>query len=318
MRRRTALTCLVVSTLIGAAGLLAEDRLGEIELLIQNRALEEAIASLESLPAAPAPDRRTFLLAVAYHLAGEAKDGDRHAAAYLAAERDPAVLADAHLQLGNAMISAQIDRGQAKKRLQKKHVLQGIDHLRRAVELEVSPTSHQARLALATALILAGGRPDVGLHDDEATRFFAEAYALLHAYVDREPVGENQMAARFLLCGHLDCQPLPYVPDAEILEPVLPVDGDTRGEVQPPRKVYNPFPPYIEAARSARVRGVVKLKTILDETGRVIEVEALSGLPYGLTESAARTVKTWTFEPALLDGEPVDVYYILTINFKLE
>lgn len=38
----------------------------------------------------------------------------------------------------------------------------------------------------------------------------------------------------------------------------------------------------------------------------------------GLSEEAVRTIKTWRFEPAKLDGQPVPVYYTLTMNFRLE
>ena len=37
----------------------------------------------------------------------------------------------------------------------------------------------------------------------------------------------------------------------------------------------------------------------------------------GLSEEAVKAVKTWTFKPATLKGKPVDVYYNLTVNFKL-
>jgi outer membrane biosynthesis protein TonB len=37
----------------------------------------------------------------------------------------------------------------------------------------------------------------------------------------------------------------------------------------------------------------------------------------GLSESAVKSVKTWTFSPATLDGKPVKVYYVITINFEV-
>lgn len=38
----------------------------------------------------------------------------------------------------------------------------------------------------------------------------------------------------------------------------------------------------------------------------------------GLSEEAVRTIKTWRFEPAKLNGEPVAVYYNLRMNFYLQ
>jgi hypothetical protein len=30
-----------------------------------------------------------------------------------------------------------------------------------------------------------------------------------------------------------------------------------------------------------------------------------------------KSVKTWTFSPATLDGKPVKVYYVLTVKFQV-
>lgn len=38
----------------------------------------------------------------------------------------------------------------------------------------------------------------------------------------------------------------------------------------------------------------------------------------GLDQKALEAVREWKFEPATLDGEPVAVYYNLTINFTLQ
>jgi outer membrane biosynthesis protein TonB len=38
----------------------------------------------------------------------------------------------------------------------------------------------------------------------------------------------------------------------------------------------------------------------------------------GLGSSAERTIKGWRFKPATLNGKPVEVYYNLTVNFKID
>lgn len=91
------------------------------------------------------------------------------------------------------------------------------------------------------------------------------------------------------------------------------VDGDVRAPV----KVHTPPPQYTEAARKARVQGVVILQAIVDREGNVRNVEALRGLPEGLDDQAIEAVCRWKFRPATLDGKPVDVYYNLTVNFTL-
>ncbi len=38
----------------------------------------------------------------------------------------------------------------------------------------------------------------------------------------------------------------------------------------------------------------------------------------GLHEEAVKAIQQWKFRPATLNGEPVAVYYNLTVNFRLE
>jgi len=46
-------------------------------------------------------------------------------------------------------------------------------------------------------------------------------------------------------------------------------------------------------------------------------VDVLKGLPLGLSETTAQTVKRWKFEPATLHGEPVVVFYHLFVTMSL-
>jgi len=64
--------------------------------------------------------------------------------------------------------------------------------------------------------------------------------------------------------------------------------------------------------------GTVILEAIIDRQGRVQNPRVLRGLPYGLSESAIAAVKQWSFKPATLNGRPVRVYYVLTVNFRVE
>lgn len=90
------------------------------------------------------------------------------------------------------------------------------------------------------------------------------------------------------------------------------------GGVLPPQKINTPQPLYTEEARLGRIQGVVILEAIIDEKGTVQQVKVLKGLPQGLSESAVKTAKQWTFKPATLDGKPVPVYFNLTVRFSLQ
>jgi TonB family protein len=90
------------------------------------------------------------------------------------------------------------------------------------------------------------------------------------------------------------------------------------GNVQAPVRIHAPDPHYPEEARHARVQGVVILQTIIDKVGNVTDVRVLKGLPSGLTEAAVEAVSAWRFKPAMLEGEPVAVYYLVTVSFSVQ
>ncbi len=48
------------------------------------------------------------------------------------------------------------------------------------------------------------------------------------------------------------------------------------------------------------------------------DVKVLKGLPSGLTEAAVEAVPKWRFEPATLEGNPVAVYYLVTVSFSVQ
>jgi periplasmic protein TonB len=85
-----------------------------------------------------------------------------------------------------------------------------------------------------------------------------------------------------------------------------------------PNKISAPQPQYTEIARKARIQGVVIVQAIINKQGNVTDVKVLKGLPMGLDQAAVDAIRKWKFEPATLNGKPVDVYYNLTVNFTLQ
>lgn len=107
---------------------------------------------------------------------------------------------------------------------------------------------------------------------------------------------------------------IPKAPPVE--EPAGPIY--VGGDVKAPVKIFHPAPQYTEIARKARVQGYVTLQTIIDKEGNVTNVKVLKPLSMGLTEEAVKAVLRWKFKPATLNAKPVEVYYVLTVNFRLQ
>lgn len=90
------------------------------------------------------------------------------------------------------------------------------------------------------------------------------------------------------------------------------------GNVKAPVILTKVEPHYSEEARQARISGIVIIEVLIDKAGMVKEATVLKGLPMGLSEAAVEAVRQWMFVPATKDGQPVDVVFNLTVNFKLD
>jgi protein TonB len=73
---------------------------------------------------------------------------------------------------------------------------------------------------------------------------------------------------------------------------------------------------YTMQARQAEIEGVVRVEVTVDESGRVLSARIVSGLGYGLDESALAAAKATTFEPAKRCGKPVMGTTILPFRFE--
>jgi TonB family protein len=59
------------------------------------------------------------------------------------------------------------------------------------------------------------------------------------------------------------------------------------------------------AARANGVRGRVKLKAVLCQSGRVTDIRVIEDLPFGVTEQAVEAARKINFTPAEIDGQAV-------------
>jgi TonB family protein len=81
------------------------------------------------------------------------------------------------------------------------------------------------------------------------------------------------------------------------------------------RLVHKIEPIYPEAARQAKVQGVVVLDVAIGTDGTVVDLRAVSG-PAELTASAVDAVKWWRFRPYALNGQVVPVKTRLAVEFR--
>lgn len=84
-----------------------------------------------------------------------------------------------------------------------------------------------------------------------------------------------------------------------------------------PRMLSGQQPHYTEQARRARVEGDVTVRIEVKADGSVGEVRILSGLAL-LEQEVLSKIRAWRFSPPTYRGQPVAVYLIQRITFRLE
>ena len=76
-------------------------------------------------------------------------------------------------------------------------------------------------------------------------------------------------------------------------------------------------PVYPRDARDAKIQGSVKLSAVIGKDGAIQSLTVTSG-PVELQRAAIDAVRQWTYKPFLLNGDPVAVDTIITVNFQLQ
>ena len=75
-------------------------------------------------------------------------------------------------------------------------------------------------------------------------------------------------------------------------------------------------PAYPQEARAVGKTGTVILKVIILANGKVADVQVMRG-DEPFVSAAVQAVKRWQYEPARYRGQPITVYRIIQIPFKL-
>ena len=101
----------------------------------------------------------------------------------------------------------------------------------------------------------------------------------------------------------------PVAPKAD-----LPSGGD---DVKPAKLLSTVAPAYPQLARSQRISGNVVVDALIEPNGRVSATKVISGHPL-LQQAAIDAVRQRKYQPATLDGKPVQMHLNVTVQFRLQ
>jgi protein TonB len=86
----------------------------------------------------------------------------------------------------------------------------------------------------------------------------------------------------------------------------------------PPKELSSNLLPEFPADMRARGQeGLVILKLVVEVDGRVTNIQVMRG-EEPFVSAALAAVKTWRYEPALVDGQPTAVFRIVKVPFRLK
>jgi TonB family protein len=146
--------------------------------------------------------------------------------------------------------------------------------------------------AAETTLIDARHRqPDAEEPNRRLAQFYARLVTALHKRNEQAPAAEAASS--------------PGEPDASGVYRI-------GGSLKPPAR--SDVPQYPPEAQAAGITGSVVAEVTIDTSGNVTAARVVNSIPM-LDEAALQAVRNWRFAPTLVNGQPVPVRMVLTVNF---
>lgn len=98
-----------------------------------------------------------------------------------------------------------------------------------------------------------------------------------------------------------------------------PSGGPVRagGKVEPPKAIRHVRPAYPAQAKAAGIEGTVVLRMVIQKDGSVGDLTVMGGAYPALAAEAENAVRQWRYQPALLNGQPVEVVTTIEVEFRL-
>jgi TonB family protein len=96
-----------------------------------------------------------------------------------------------------------------------------------------------------------------------------------------------------------------------------PVRIRVGGNVTPSRIVRQPRPVYPAELQQAGVEGIVRLRAIVGKDGALLQPRVINSVDPRLAQAALDAVAQWRYQPALLNGEPIETVTEIEMAFEL-
>ncbi len=89
------------------------------------------------------------------------------------------------------------------------------------------------------------------------------------------------------------------------------------GNVTPTRLLRQPRAVYPPELQQAGVEGVVRLRAIISKEGTVMHPQVINSIDPRFAKAALDAVSQWLYQPALLNGEPIETMTTIDVAFEL-
>lgn len=243
-------------------------------------------------------------------------------------------LSRAYAGLGQHDQSASAARQAAEKLKTPDLVSQAWNQAGMALTLKPRPDLDGAEAAFRKAVEIGGKLVEVSRYNLAdilwRQKKYAESEGLARQVLQADPGGPAAKNARVVLCqSKIDGAPPPPPEElfadeeAESCGMMPPPPGSDEPmrvteAVRRPEKIFGRAPSYSDQARMDNAEGVVLLDSIIDDDGCIQKLRVCKRAKHpDLNRAALEAVRRWVFRPATLEGQPVKVYYTLTVNFRI-
>ncbi len=145
----------------------------------------------------------------------------------------------------------------------------------------------------------------------------------------RAPAAPAKLAPGTKAAARLSEAPQPAIAPAAVapgpvVEPVVAAQEErpsrirVGGGVQQTKLIKQVKPVYPADAKAEGVEGLVRLNVRIDKEGLVVETEVERSPDARLSDAAVEAVSQWIYAPTLLNGDPVEVFTVVDVNFTLQ